>query len=73
MGEIGGNIPKMALLLGVWENFFLKFWLKNYFFLAKTGFCNSYTNIYEYLDPDLKNLISGLSESVKKCAKSGKL
>ena len=24
LGEIGGNIPKMALLLGVWENFFFE-------------------------------------------------
>ena len=41
-----------------------------YFFQAKTGFCNFYMTIYEYLKPDLKNLISGLSESVKKCAKN---
>ena len=44
--------------------------VKIFFFQGKTGFCNFYTNIYEYLDPDLKNLISGLSESVKKCAKN---
>ena len=73
LGEIGGNIPKTALLLGVWENFFLKFWPKNYFFQAKTEFCNFYIHIYEYLKPDFKNLISGLSESVKKCAKNWKL
>ena len=73
LGEIGGNIPKMALLLGVWEIFFLKFCPKNYFFQAKTGFCNFYTNIYEYLKPDLKNLITGLSESVEKYTKSWKL
>ena len=73
MGEIGGNIPKMALLLGVWEKKKLKFWPKNYFFQAKTGFWNSYTKIYEYLKPDLKNLMSGLSESVEKCTKSWKL
>ena len=73
LGEIGGNVPKMALLFGVWENCLLKFWPKNYFFQAKTGFCNFYINIYEYLKPDLKKLISGLSESVKKCAKNWKL
>ena len=27
----------------------LKFWPKNTFFQAKTGFCNFYVNIYEYL------------------------
>ena len=27
-------------------------------------------NIYEYLKPDFKNLIAGLSESVEKCTKS---
>ena len=51
----------------------LKFWPKNYFFQAKTGFCNFYINIYEYLKPDFKNLIAGLSESVEKCTKSWKL
>ena len=29
--------------------------------------------IYEYLKPDFENLMSGLSESVKKCTKSWKL
>ena len=48
----------------------LKFWPRNYFFQAKTGFWNFYINIYEFLKPDLKNLMSGLSESVKKCTKS---
>ena len=43
------------------------------FFEAKTGFWNFYMNIYEYLKPDLKNLMSGLSESVEKCTKSWKL
>ena len=51
----------------------LKFWPRNYFFQAKTEFWNFYINIYEYLKPDLKNLMSGLSESVKKCTKSWKL
>ena len=51
----------------------LKFWPRNYFFQAKTGFWNFYINIYEYLKPDLKNLMSGLSESVEKCTKSWKL
>ena len=51
----------------------LKFWHGNYFFQAKTGFWNFYINIYEYLKPDLKNLMSGLSESVEKCTKSWKL
>ena len=60
----------MALLLGIWEKKFLP---KNHFFQAKIGFCNFYTNIHEYLKPDLKNLISGLFESVEKCAKSWKL
>ena len=41
-----------------------------YFFQAKRGYWNFYTNIYEYLKPDLKNLMSGLSESVEKCTKS---
>ena len=47
----------------------LKFLPKNHFFQAKIGFCNFYTNIHEYLKPDLKNLISGLSESVKNVPK----
>ena len=52
------------------ENKRFKFCPKNIFFQAKTGFCDFYTNVYEYLKPDLKNLIAGLSESVKKCKKS---
>ena len=48
----------------------LKFLPKNHLFQAKIGFCNFYTNIHEYLKPDFKNLISGLFESVEKCAKS---
>ena len=72
-GRLGEIFQKWPYFWVFERFFFLKFWLKNYFFQAKTGFCNFYTNIYEYLDPDLKNLISGLSESVKKCAKSWKL
>ena len=71
--HLGGNISKMALLLGIWEKKMLKFLPKKYFFQAKTGFWHFYINIYEYLKPDFKNLISGLSESVEKCAKSWKL
>ena len=47
-----------------------KFLPKNNFFQAKIGFCNFYTIIHDYLKPDLKNLISGLFESVEKCAKN---
>ena len=72
-GRLGEIFQKWPYFWVFERIFFLKFWLKNYFFQAKTGFCNFYTNIYEYLDPDLKKLISGLSESVKKCAKSWKL
>ena len=72
-GRLGEIFQKWPYFWVFERIFFLKFWLKNYFFQAKTGFCNFYTNIYEYLDPDLKNLISGLSESVRKCAKSWKL
>ena len=69
-----GKYSKNGLTFGCLKEFiFLKFWHKNYFFQAKTEFCNFYTNIYEYSKPDLKNLISGLSESVKKFAKNGKL
>ena len=32
----------------------LKFLPKNHFFQAKIGFCNFYTNIHEYLKPDLQ-------------------
>lgn len=60
----------MALLLGIERKKMLKFLPKNHFFQAKIGFCNFYTNIHEYLKPDFKNLISGLFESVEKCAKS---
>ena len=73
LGQLGTNITKLALLLGIWGKKKLKFWPKKYFFQAKTGFCNFYINIYEYLKPDFKNLIAGLSESVEKCTKSWKL
>ena len=69
-GRLGEKFQKWPYFWVFERIFFLKFWLKNYFFQAKTGFLNFYTNIYEYLKPDLKNLMSGLSESVEKCAKS---
>jgi hypothetical protein len=72
-GRLGEIFQKWPYFWVFERIFFLKFWLKNYFFQAKTGFWNFYINIYEYLKPDLKNLMSGLSESVEKCTKSWKL
>ena len=73
MGQLGQIFQKWPYFWVFERKKRLKFWPRNYFFQAKTGFWNFYTNIYEYLKPDFKNLMSGLSESVEKFTKSGKL